>query len=144
MDYDTFIGQVQNRAELDSREDALQVTRITLEHLSRRIQPTAAENLAGQLPDEIGRHLEKIEQVESHEWDEFVSRMLEAGRYNRDDDEGDAVHHARVVVDVVDDAVEDSVLFDIRDQFPPDGDWDELFWLADGDIRSVPPEQRPG
>ena len=35
MDYDTFIGEVQNRAQLGSREKALTVTRIALETLSR-------------------------------------------------------------------------------------------------------------
>lgn len=143
MDYDTFIGEVQNRAALASREDALTATRITLEQMSRRIEPNAAENLAAQLPREIGRHLEKVDEVESYEWTEFIDRIVETGGYNRDDEEGDAVHHARAVIDVLDDAVEESALRDVRDQFPPESDWDELFALADEDTQPVPPDQRP-
>ncbi len=56
MEYDHYLGDVQNRAQLASREDAVRVTRITLETLSHRIDPGLAENIAAQLPDEIGRY----------------------------------------------------------------------------------------
>jgi uncharacterized protein (DUF2267 family) len=73
MDDSTFIGQVQNRAELPTQEDAERLTRITLETLSRRIDPNEADDLAAQLPEEIGRHLAKVDELESFSWEEFSS-----------------------------------------------------------------------
>lgn len=143
MDYDTFIGEVQNRAQLPSREDAVRVTRIALETFSERIEPAAAENLAAQLPDEIGRHLGKVDVVERFDWDDFVDRVVEKGDYNPEDERADAVHHARVVVDVVDDAATEGALEDIRDQLSGEEDWDQLFTIADQEEKPVEEEQRP-
>lgn len=144
MDYDTVVGEVQNRAQLDSREDALRAARITLETVSERIDPGAAENVAAQLPDEIGRHLSKVDEVETFDWDEFVSRIEEKGDYDPEDETADAVHHARVVMDVVDDAVTgDTLEEDVRAELPDDDDWAELFALVDQDEKPVDEEQRP-
>lgn len=142
MDYDTFTGEVQNRTQLGSREEALKVSRITLETLSHRIEPGAAENLAAQLPEEIGRHLAKVDAVDSFNWDEFVDRIVDADDY-QETDAADAVHHARVVVDVIEEAVDANTLWDIEEQFPPDEGWEELFALAKQDEKSVEEEQRP-
>lgn len=76
MDYDTFIGEVQNRGQFPSQEDAVRTTRITLETLGQRIEPGGAENLGEQLPEEIGRHLSKVDDVERFEWNEFVDRSF--------------------------------------------------------------------
>lgn len=142
MDYDTFVGEVQNRAQLPSREDAVRVIRVVLETVSERVDPAGAENVAAQLPDEIGRHLEKVDTVESFSWDEFVDRVVEKGDYDAENEAGDAVHHARVVVDVVDDAVSGTALEDLRDQLPG-GEWAELFELAEQEEPPVDQEQRP-
>ena len=142
MDYDTFLGEVQNLAEFPSQEDAVRVTRITLELLSRRIQPTDADNLAAQLPEEIGRHLEMVDEVDRFDWDEFVDRFVEAGGYNPDSDEGEAVHHARSVIAVIDEATAGGTLEDIRDGLPADDDWDELFEYVDQEEPPIPEEQR--
>ncbi|WP_338003555.1 DUF2267 domain-containing protein [Natronoglomus mannanivorans] len=72
MQYDEFIGEVQHRAQLDSREAALSATRATLETLSERIQPGEAENLGAQLPGEIGRHLEKVDDVDRFDFQEYA------------------------------------------------------------------------
>ncbi|ELZ02672.1 hypothetical protein C481_08391 [Natrialba asiatica DSM 12278] len=55
MQYDDFIGAVQNRGQLGSREAALGISRATLTTLSERVQSGEAENLAAQLPEELGR-----------------------------------------------------------------------------------------
>ncbi|WP_101296775.1 DUF2267 domain-containing protein [Halegenticoccus soli] len=133
MDYDAFIGEVQNRAQLSSREDAVRATRITLETLSRRIKPGAAENLAAQLPEKIGRHLSKVGTVETFEWNEFVGRVVEKRDYNPEDERGDAVHHSRAVMDVVAEAVTVGVIEELRDQISSADDWNELFVLVDQD-----------
>lgn len=46
MNYDAFLGEVRNRAQLPSREDAVRVTRVTLETLSERLDPGEAGDLA--------------------------------------------------------------------------------------------------
>lgn len=142
MDYDTFIGEVQNRAQLPTREEAVRVTRITLETFSERLEPGAADNLSAQLPSEIGRHLSKVDEVEGFGWDEFVDRIVERGGYD-EDEAATAVHHARSVIDVVDDAVTAGALDDVRVQLPDDEDFEELFVLADQETKPVDEEQRP-
>lgn len=141
MDYDTFIGEVQNRGQLPSREDAVRATRLTLETLSQRIEPGGAENLGAQLPEEIGRHLSKVDTVESFEWNEFIDRIVEEGNYTADE-RGDAVHHARVVVDVMEDAVTVGAIEDLRDQISSADEWNELFVLVDQEAKPVDEDQR--
>jgi len=126
MDFDTFLGAVQNRARLDSTEAALRVSRCTLTTLSERIQPGEADDLAAQLPDEIGRFLTEVDAVESFDYRTFVDRVVDCGSYD-EDDRADAVFHARVVVSVVTEAVTGGELADVRDQLPEDENWDELF-----------------
>ena len=142
IDDSTFIGQVQNRAELPSQEDAVRVTRVTLETLSRRIDPNEADDLAAQLPEEIGRHLAKVDELESFSWEEFVERIAEKGEY-ADDEVAGPVHQARVVMDVVDEAITGNQLENVRGQLPDDEDWDELFALAEQETPPVDEEQRP-
>jgi uncharacterized protein (DUF2267 family) len=142
MDYDTFIGEVQNRAQLSSREDAVQITRITLETFSHRIEPGEADNIAAQLPEEVARHLSKVDTVENFDWDEFVDRIIEMGAYGSENEYGDAVYHARVVMDVVDDAVTAGAIEDVHDQLSSADGWDELFVLVEQDEKPVSEEQR--
>ncbi|UHQ98691.1 DUF2267 domain-containing protein (plasmid) [Natrinema zhouii] len=142
MDYNTFLGEVQNRGQLSSSEDAVTATRITLETLSQRIEPGQAENLAAQLPREIGIFLTDVDTVERFEWDEFIDRIVEKGNYSPEDEQADAVHHTRVVMDVVDDAVTDNAIENLRDQISSADDWNELFVLVDQEEETVTEEQR--
>ena len=80
--------------------------------------------------------------VESFDWDEFIDRFVEAGGY-QETDAADAVHHVRVVVDVLEEAVDSIALWDVKDQLPPDKGWDKLFALAEQDEKPVKDEQRP-
>ncbi|UHQ98924.1 DUF2267 domain-containing protein (plasmid) [Natrinema zhouii] len=57
-------------------------TRITLETLSQRIEPGQAENLAAQLPKEVGIFLTDVDTVERFEWDEFIDQIVEKGNYS--------------------------------------------------------------
>lgn len=136
MDHDSFIGEVQNRAELASRGEALGASRATLQTLGERIEEGQATNLAAQLPDELGRFLEEeADTTESFGFREFVSRVAERdgnlggeGAID-DDDRSDAALHARAVVDVLDEAVTEGQIEDVRDQLP-DG-YADLFELAE-------------
>ncbi len=59
MKHDEFIGQVQYRARLSSRGDAERATRATLETLAERLAGGETNDLASQLPREIGEHLRR-------------------------------------------------------------------------------------
>lgn len=139
MDFDEFLGQVQNRAQLDSTGEALQVTRITLSTLAERVQPGEATDLAAQLPQEIDRFLTETGEVESFDFDGFVDRIVSRGDYE-DDERADAVFHAQVVLDVVSEAASAGELDDLRGQLPGDEGWDELFEVADQE-ESVSPSE---
>ena len=130
MQYDDFIGEVQHRAQLDSREAALSVSRATLTTLSERIQPDDAENLGAQLPDELGRFLEAVDEVERFDFGEFVDRVAEREEIG-EDDQADAAFHARVVVSVVAEAVTGGELGDIERQLPDDEGYEQLFEIAE-------------
>lgn len=140
MDYSTVIGEVQNRAALSSREDALTVTRTTLEILGERLEAGEATNLGAQLPEEIGRPLDEHSAAEQFSWDEFIDHLLDRGDYDPQDDRGTAVHHARVVMAVVDEAVSEGEMNDVRDQLP--AEYDELFVAADREENAVTEEQQ--
>ena len=50
MQYDQFIGEVQNRARLPSEGEAIAAVRATLQTLAERLAGGATDNLAAQLP----------------------------------------------------------------------------------------------
>lgn len=131
MDHDEFIGQVQNRARLADTGEALRASRATLTTLGERIQEGDAENLAAQLPEEIGRFLTDAEtHGERFEFDGFVDRVMEREELTGEDERADAVHHARTVLDVVEDAVTEGQMNDLRDGLPEE-EFGELFELAE-------------
>jgi uncharacterized protein (DUF2267 family) len=141
MDHDSFIGEVQNRAELASRGAALGASRATLQTFGERIQEGEATNLAAQLPDELARFLEEhADTTESFDFREFVERVAERDENLGDggideDDLSEAALHARAVVDVLDEAVTEGQIEDLRSQLPDD--YDDLFELAEA-------QQHPG
>ena len=116
MKHDEFIGQVQHRARLSSRGAAERATRATLETLSERLAGGEADDLAAQLPPEIGEHLrgEGAALGERFSLDEFFRRVS----LRESVDLPDAVFHARAVVDVLGEAVSPGEMADVRAQLP--------------------------
>ena len=121
MKYDEFVGQVQHRARLGTSGEAVRATRATLEVLGQRLFGGEAEDLAAQLPEEIGFYLTNVDEDESFGLDEFFTRVGERAGV----DLPDAVHHARVVISVLQDAVSQGEIEDVRSQLPPE--YDPLF-----------------
>lgn len=126
MDHDEFIGQVQHRARLGSRGDAERAARATLETLAERMAAGAAQNLAAQLPREIGEHLRREAPAqggtgERFSLDDFFERVTEREGI----DQPDAAFHARVVLEVTDEATTGSLMAKVREQFP--SEFDRLF-----------------
>lgn len=124
MHHDEFIGQVQSRARLASRGDAEKATRATLETLGERIPEHLADNLAAQLPHEIGEHLRRTIMLggegtgERFDRREFIARVSE--RIGPGTDEMASAFQCRVVFEVMEDAVTAGMIDKIEHALPPD------------------------
>lgn len=122
MQHDEFIGQVQARARLGSRGEAERVTRAVLETLGERVPDGLADNLAAQLPQEIGEHLRRAAPSdgrgtgEHFDRNDFVDRVSERANL----DAPQAFYVARVVCEVVGEATQGGLMNKVRDALPPD------------------------
>lgn len=122
MQHDQFIGQVQARARLGSRGDAERATRAVLETLGERIPEGLADNMAAQLPHEIGENLRRTEVFggmgtgERFDRGEFITRVSERSGFQ----EPQALFTARAVFEVVDEATQGQVMHKVQDALPPD------------------------
>lgn len=114
MQYDEFIGQVQDRARVDSRGEALKATRATLETLAERLAGNEPGNLGSQLPEEVAKFVGTGAQSESFGLDEFFKRVSK----REEADLPVAAHHARAVVSVLQDAVAGGEIDDVKSQLP--------------------------
>lgn len=114
MQYDEFVGEVQNRARLPSRGDTVRAIQATLETLAERIAPGEANDLAAQLPPELGMFLREIDTIERFSVDDFFLRVAA----KETADLPDAAHHARAVLAVLQEAVTTGELEDIQAQLP--------------------------
>lgn len=94
MQYDEFVGEVQNRARLPSRGDTVRAIQATLETLAERIAPGEADDLAAQLPPELGTFLRDVDTTERFSVDDFFLRVAA----KETADLPDATHHARAVI----------------------------------------------
>ena len=125
MQYDEFIKLVQERAKLDSREDAERLIGITMVTLAEPMSREETNRLASQLPVQIkrlleGHHEEPIpakQTMRSFEIEEFYNRVK--GRLGVSYQQG--VDQVRAVMTVVREAVTpgiiDSLLQDLPDGY---------------------------
>jgi uncharacterized protein (DUF2267 family) len=112
MKHDELVGHVQSRARLASRGEALSAIRATLETLGERLAGGEAEDFAAQLPPEIGDYSREVESDGSFSLDTFFDRVAEREGINLPV----AVHHARAVVAVLQEAVSAGEMDDVRVQ----------------------------
>jgi uncharacterized protein (DUF2267 family) len=134
MNYDQFVGQVQARAGLASQGDAVRCIRATLETLGERLDADFADNIAAQLPDEIGRHLQYATGFERMSIDDFYDRVHEREcQGSKIVDRPEAVYHIRVVLDVLQEAVSPGSRDKLRTQLPPE--FQPLLAGSKGDMR---------
>jgi uncharacterized protein (DUF2267 family) len=127
VDYHEFMGLVQHRAQLPSFEDAVTATRVTLGVLSLRLAGGTPENLAAQLPREIGLFLQGPlagtgQRFSLAEFDQMVAEREGTNLPT-------AMFHARAVMSVVRDAVSPGEFANVRAQLP--ADYGPLFDSAD-------------
>jgi uncharacterized protein (DUF2267 family) len=122
MQHDEFIGQVQNRARLSSRGDAERACRATLETLAERVPEGLADNLAAQLPHEIGEHLRRTEIFagagtgERFSRQDFIARVAQRAGVR----EQQAAYLIRTVTEVMDEATQGGVVGKVAESLPAD------------------------
>jgi uncharacterized protein (DUF2267 family) len=122
MQHDEFIGHVQDRAHLSSRGDAERACRATLETLGERVPEGLADNLAAQLPHEIGEHLRRTEVFQGQGTGErfgrrdFIARVAERAGVR----EQQAAFIIRAVTEVVDEATQGGVMSKLTESLPGD------------------------
>jgi uncharacterized protein (DUF2267 family) len=119
VQYDEVVG----RARLASQGEAVAAIRSTLETLAERLSGREAEHLAAQLPSELAVFAQTpaAGSGESFDLDEFFQRV--SARENVRLPE--AVHHARVVAEVLQEAISPGEIEDVRAQLPDE--FDRLF-----------------
>lgn len=86
MQYDEFMKQVQELAQLESRQTAEQATRATLETIAERILGNEASQLAAQLPAQLGQFLRGHEGENGHHFplSEFYQRVAQKAELTPD------------------------------------------------------------
>jgi uncharacterized protein (DUF2267 family) len=115
--YDEFIKEVQARGHMKSRQEAERAARATLETLAERLAGGEPHDLASQLPPELAGYMryEGEETSKPYSLEEFFERVNEK---DGGVDRPRAVYHARVVMEVLQEAVTKGEMDDVRSQLP--------------------------
>lgn len=114
MQYHEIVGKVQHQAHLASEGEAVRALQATLKTLGERLYGEEGEHLAAQLPNELGTFLTQDNGNQTYTLDEFLARVAEREGV----DLPEAVHHARVVISVISEAVTTGEIEDVRAQLP--------------------------
>ena len=129
MKYDDVVGNVQDKAALDSNGAAVAAIRATLETLGERLSADEAKDLAAQLPREIAVYMTDAGEAQRFSLDDFFKKVSE----REPADLPEATYHARAVVEVLSECVSAGEMGDVRQQFP--ADWRPLFTGSQGEMR---------
>lgn len=118
MQTQEFLGQVQHLAALPDIAQALRATRAVLETLGERLGEDESRHLAAQLPQEIAHDLHGpvLGLAERFSSDEFLQRVSRREGV----DLPVSVHHARAVLEVLQQAVSRGEVEDVLQRLPPD------------------------
>jgi uncharacterized protein (DUF2267 family) len=132
MQLHDFLGQVQHRAQMASLEEALRASRATLSTLAERLQGNEPDHLGAQLPAELKEFLHGpgAGGGERFSSTEFFHRVCKKEGV----DLPVAVYHARVVMEVLKEAVSPGEIDDVRAQLP--SDWQRLFEGSQGHLHT--------
>jgi uncharacterized protein (DUF2267 family) len=117
MQHDELIGQVLHRARLSSSTDAERAVRAALQTLGECIPEELADDLAAQLPREIGEYLYRgVPNGERFDRQEFVARIAARARTRQQH----AACLGRTVFEVIDESVQDGVMLKVADSLRDD------------------------
>ena len=123
MQYQEFIERVQQRAELASFERAEAAARATLTTLGEYLSGGEGLDLASQLPQGLAEilHQQPPDRSKIFSLDDFLQMVGEQEGVGIEEAEA----HARAVVGVLEEAVTEGEMNDVRRQFP--SEFDSLF-----------------
>jgi uncharacterized protein (DUF2267 family) len=116
--HEDFIGEVQTRGHLESRDAAATAIRATLVTLAEQLEHAVARNLAAQLPSEIARYLIVDESLDFPPMtlDQFVrhvaSREASLARVAA------ALLHVRIVIEVLYESTCGGIMDKVRKTVP--------------------------
>lgn len=113
MQLHEFLGRVQQRAHLDSEEQAINAIRSTFITLSERLKGGEPLDLASQLPNLLQHHF-KPGEGERFDTDEFFHRIADRAGIEEDL----AREQARAVLEVTSEAVNSGEMEDVLGQLP--------------------------
>lgn len=116
MQLHDFVREVQQQAQLDSREAAMRAIQATFETLSDRLIGNEPKHLAAQLPAPISDYLRRDGKGERFSPQEFCHRVAEREGV----DEDLARNHAHIVLRTLSAAVNDGEVEDMLQQLPQD------------------------
>jgi len=125
MDYETFLDGVQNRGNLESRDEAEQITLAVLRTLGERLNRTEREHLATQLTKKLQQAVMSIKDKQSDVFnlEEFYNRVTARAGVGFPK----AVASSQVVISVLQDAIaageQRNVIFELPSEY------EELFGL---------------
>lgn len=122
MQLDGFIDRVQERAGLNSREDAEAITRAVLETLGERLERKVRNGVVSQLPEELRELvLTRAQNADQYNVEEFFNRVGARADLTYQD----ATERTRQVLSVLREAISEGEIQDIRESLP--GGYDTLF-----------------
>ena len=120
MEHDEFLERVQYQARLASRDDAERACRATLDTLSEWVPEALADNIAVQLPHEIGDHLRRSGEhagtAERFGRADFIPRVAARAGVSADQ----AADIARAVMDALTAATEGGLMAKVTETLPAD------------------------
>ena len=113
MRYDEFVDRVLEKSGLDSREQAIDITKATLETLGERLDRKVLRGVASQLPDELKELLLSRGDTDVYEVQEFYRRVGARAdtKYN------EAAKQAKAVIGVLQEAISAGEVQDVIDSF---------------------------
>jgi uncharacterized protein (DUF2267 family) len=122
MQFDDFIRRVQEQARLNTREEAITITRAVLETLGERLDRKVRSGVVAQLPNELKDFLmARAEDTDRYELTEFYNRV----GARADLKYYDAAERTWQVLSVLRQAIPEGEIQDILDSLP--GEFGELF-----------------
>ncbi|MFC6904417.1 DUF2267 domain-containing protein [Halalkalicoccus tibetensis] len=123
MEPSEFYTMVRQQADLESNDEAETAAKAVLETLSERLAPGEAEEIAGELPNELAGTVGTEDASEEFGPEEFIARLEKRAGV----DEEFATRATRATTHALEEAVGEAFV-DAREQFP--AEYDELFASA--------------
>ena len=122
MQFEEFIRAVQERARLDSRDEAIAITRAVLEALGERLDRKVRNGVEAQLPNELKEFLlVRKETADRYDLAEFYTRIAARSQLKYQD----ALERAGQVFSVLREAISDGEVQDMMESLP--GEYGKLF-----------------